>query len=76
MDNIPGRPTILSCRFSVKNISSLLDRHLQPISQTVNLFIKNKNFFVRKMKSWGRLSKGGILWTIDVVGFYPNVPHE
>ena len=74
MHNIPGTPVISNCGFYAENISSLLDHHLQPITQKVNSFIKDTNHFLRKIKSLGQLPEGAILCTIDVVG--PNIPHE
>ena len=57
-------------------MSSFLDHHLQRIAQKVNSFIKDTNHFLQKIKSLGQLSEGAILCTIDVVGLYPNIPHE
>ena len=72
LDNVPGRPIISNCGFYTENISSFLGHHLRPISQKVNLFIKD----LRKIKSLGQLLEGDILCTIDVVSLYPNVPHK
>ena len=74
--HVPGRPVISNCGFYTENISSFLDHHLQPIAQKVNSFIKDTNHFLRKIKSLGQLPEGAILCTIDVVGLYPNIPHE
>ena len=74
--NVPGIPVISDCEFYTENISSFLDHHLQPIAQKVNSFIKDTNHFLRKIKSLGQLPEGAILCTIDVVGLYPNIPHE
>ena len=76
LHNVPGRPVISNCGFYTENISSFLDHHLQPIAQKVNSFIKDTNHFLRKIKSLGQLPEGAILCTIDVVGLYPNIPHE
>ena len=38
--------------------------------------MKDKNHFLRKIKSLGQLPEGAILCTIDIVGLYPNIPHE
>ena len=76
MHNVPGRSVISNCGFYTENISSFLDHHLQPIAQKVNSFIKDTNHFLRKIKSLGQLPEGAILCTIDVVGLYPNIPHE
>ena len=42
----------------------------------MNSFIKDTNHFLRKIKSLGQLLEGAILCTIDLVGLYPNTPHE
>ena len=42
----------------------------------MNSFIKDTNHFLRKIKSLVQLPEGAILCTIDVVGLYPNIPHE
>ena len=76
LHNVPGRLVISNCGFYTENISSFLDHHLQPIAQKVNSFIKDTNHFLRKIKSLGQLPEGAILCTIDVVGLYPNIPHE
>ena len=62
--------------YTQTNILSFLDHHLQPIAQKVNSFIKDTNHFLRKIKSLGQLPEGAIFCTIDVVGLYPNIPHE
>ena len=36
----------------------------------------NVSFFLSKLKSLGKLPQGTILCTIDVVDFYPNIPHS
>ena len=74
--NVPGRPVISNCGFYTENISSFLDHHLQPIAQKGNPFIKDTSHFLWKIKSLGQLPEGAILYTIDVVGLYPNIPHE
>ena len=39
-------------------------------------YIKDTNHFLKKLKQLGSLPENGILFTIDVVGLYPNIPHE
>ena len=38
--------------------------------------MKDTNHFLPKIQSLGQLSEEAILCTIDVVGLYPNIPHE
>ena len=73
LNNVPGRPVISNCGFYTENMSSFLD---QPIAQKVNSFIKGTNHFLRKIKNLGQLPGGDVLCTIDVIGLYPNTPHE
>ena len=49
---------------------------MQALAQTVKSYIKNTNHFLRKLKSLGKLPQGTILFTIVVVGLYPNIPHS
>ena len=42
----------------------------------MNSFIKDTNHFLRKIKGLVQLPEGAILYTIDVVGLYPNIPDE
>ena len=58
------------------HISSFLDFHLQPLAQKVKSYIKDTNRFLRKIKELGQPPEGTILCTIDVVGLYPNIPHD
>ena len=73
---LAGRPIFSNCGFYTENIFSFLNYHLQPIAQKLNSFIKDANHFLRKIKSLGQLPEGAILCTVDVVGLYPNIPHE
>ena len=69
--NVPGCPGVSNCGLCTENISPFLDHHFQLIAQKVNT-----NHYLRKIKSLGQPPKGGILRTIDIVGFYPNITHE
>ena len=73
---MPGRPVISNCSYYTENISSLLDYHLQPLTQKVKSYIKNTNHFLGKLKSLGKLPQGAVLCTRDVVGLYPNILHS
>ena len=76
LHDVPGRPVISNCGFYTENISSFLDFHLEPLAQNVKSYIKDTNHFLRKIKELGQLPEGTILFTIDVVGLYPNIPHD
>ena len=67
---------ISNCGFYTENISSFLDFHLQPLAQKVKSYINDTNDFLRKIEELDQLPEGTILCTIDVVGLYPNIPHD
>ena len=74
--NVPGRPVISNSGYYTENISAFLEYHLKPISQKVKSYIKDTNDFLRKLDALPSLPEDTILCTIDVVGLYPNIPHE
>ena len=74
--DVPGKPVISNCGFYIGNISSFLVFHLQPLVLKVKSYIKDTNHFLRKIKELGQLTERAILCTIDVVGLYPNIPHD
>ena len=74
--NVPGRPVILSCGFYTENISSFFDFHLQPIAKKVKSYIKDTNDFLKKLRSLTNLPDHCLLCTMDVLGLYPNIPHD
>ena len=76
LHNVPGRPVVFNCGYYTENISSFLDYCLQPLANKVESYIKDTNHFLKKLKELGSLPKNAILCTIDVVGLYPNIPHE
>ena len=39
-------------------------------------YIKNTNEFLKKLRSLPKIPDGIISCTMDVVGLYPNIPHE
>ena len=57
-------------------ISAFLEFHLKPLAQKVKSYIKDTNDFLRKVASFHPLPGDIILCTIDIVGLYPNIPHD
>ena len=51
-------------------MSSHLDHHLQPATQNLNSFIKNTNYFLKKIKSLGQVLEVVVLFTLN--GFFIN----
>ena len=75
-DNVPDRPVIYNCGYNTENISAFLDFHRQSLVQAVKSYIKDTNDFLNKLRSLPKLPDNIILCTVDVVGLYPNIPHE
>ena len=61
---------------NINTISAFLDFHLQPLAQAVKSYIKDTTDFLDKLRSLPKLPDNIILCTVDVVGLYPNIPHE
>ena len=76
LHNVPGRPVISNSGYYTENISSSLDFHLKPLAQKVKSYIQDTNDFLKKIANLPPLPDDRILCTIDVVGLYPNIPHE
>ena len=53
-----------------------MDFHLQPIAKKVKSYIKDTNDFLKKLHSLTNLPGNSLLCTMDVVGLYPNIPHD
>ena len=58
----------------MKNISTFLQFHLQPLTQAVKSRIKDADDFLNKFFSLPKLHGNIILCMVDAVGLYPNIP--
>ena len=76
LHNVPGRPVISNSSYFTENISSFLDFHLKPLAQKVKSYIQDTNDFLKKIANLPPLPDDLILWTIDIVGLFPNIPYE
>ena len=76
LHDVPGRPVISNSSYYTENISSFVEFHLKPLAQKVQSYIKDTNDFLKKLSNLPVLPDNVILCTIDVVGLYPNIPHE
>ena len=78
LHNFPDRPVTFNSRylFLQENFSSFLEFHLKPLAKKVKSYIQDTNDFLKKIANLPPLPDDLILCTIDVVGLYPNIPHE
>ena len=49
---------------------------MQPLTREVKSYIKDTNDFLKKLRSLTDLPSDIILCSVDVVGLYPNIPHD
>ena len=76
LHNVPGRPAISNSGFYTENISAFVEHHLKPLAQKVKSYVKDTNDFLRKIANLPPLPEDLIFCTVDVVGLYPNIPHD
>ena len=76
LHNVPGRPVISNSGFYTENISAFVEHHLKPLAQKVKSYVKDTSDFLRKIANLPPLPEDLIFCTIDVVGLYPNIPHD
>ena len=75
-DDVPGLLVISNCGYYTENISSFIDLHLEPLARVAKSYIKDTTDFLKKLRSLPNISDDIILCTVDVVGLYPNIPHN
>ena len=49
---------------------------MKPLAQKVKSYIQDTNNFLKKIANFPPLPDDIVLYLIDVVGLYPNIPHE
>ena len=74
--NVHGRPVISNCGTPTEKVSEFLDHHLKPVMQKGLSYIRDSQYFLEKIKTIGSVPENAILVTADVVGLYPNIPHQ
>ena len=76
LDGVPGRPVISNCGYFTENISAFLDHHLQPLARQVKSYLRDTNDFLKNLRELPALPNNALLCTVDVIGLYPNIPHD
>ena len=76
LEIVLGQPVISNSGYYTENISAFLEFHLKPLAQKVKSYIKDTNDFLGKITSLPPLPDDIVLCTIDLVGLYPNIPHD
>ena len=67
---------ISNCGTPTENFSKYLDFLLKPVMQDGWSYIKDTGDFLKKIKRLGKIPEGAIFVKADVVGLYPNIPHD
>ena len=76
LDNVADCPVISNFGTPAEKASEFLDQHLQPILKSGVSYIKCTNDFLFKLKNLRKIPENAFLVTSDVVGLYPNIPHD
>ena len=74
--NVSGRPVRSNSGYYTENTSSFLDHHLPPLPQAVKSYINDAKKFLKKLRYLPKLPNSIILCNMNVVGLYPNIPHD
>ena len=74
--NVPRRPVTSNCGRPTEKVSEFLDHHFKPVMQKGLSYIRDSQHFSEKIKTIGSVPENVILVTADVVGLYPNIPHQ
>ena len=72
----PERPVISSNGAPTERISQFVDFFLQPFVSKNRSYIKDTNDFLLKLQALGKLPENTILFSLDVVSLYTNIPTE
>ena len=74
--DVVGRPVISDCGTATEHISEYLDFHLNPLVSKIKSFVKDTSHFLSLLAQLGEIPDNALLCTADVVGLYPNIPHN
>ena len=72
----PGRPIVSSICAPTERISAYVDLILKPIAQSLPSYVRDTKHFLVQLQSLPELPPNALLFTMDVVGLYNNIPHE
>ena len=75
LSEAPGRPVISNCGAPTEKVFEFLDFHLKSIIQEGAHYIKDTTDSQDKIENL-RVPEDAFLVTANVVGLYPNIPHE
>ena len=75
-DNPPGRLIMSSNRSPTERISAFVDLVLKPLVVNSPSYIRDTKDFLRRLLDLPSLPSNALLFTMDVVGLYNNIPHE
>ena len=76
LKNVLGRPVTSNCRKPTGKVSEFFDDHLKPVMQNGWPYIKDSGGSLKQIRNMGNISQNVVLVTADVVGLYPNIPHN
>ena len=72
--DIPGRPICSSINHSTCHISKFIDEHIKQYVPKTNLYVRDTQHFISRLKQLGQIPPGALLVTLDVSSVYTNIP--
>ena len=75
LDNPPGRPIVSSNQAPTERISCIVDQYLKSLVKQLPAYIKDTKDFLCHLRTLQDLPEDALLFTMDVVGLYTNIPH-
>ena len=72
----PERPVISNYGTPTEKVSEFLDHVLKSVMKQSRSNIIDSSDFIKKFKKIKEVLKDAIMVTADVVGLYPNIPHD
>ena len=73
--NPPCRPIVSSVRAPTERISAFVDLLLKPLVKNLPSYVRDTKDFLTALHSLPPLPDHALLFTMDVVGLYNNIPH-
>ena len=72
----PGGLVVSSVNCHTTNISKYVDYHLQPLAKEIPSYVKDTQYFLKKLEKVKDIPHESLLVTLDVKSLYTNIPNN
>ena len=73
---VPGRPGVSACCYTTDGMFEIVDFFLLPYLPTIPSFVKDTEYFIRRIRNFIDMPSGVLLVTFDVVSLCVSIPHD